>query len=317
VERSHGKRARYEGVSERRTNQDIVCRKVKKKMATKDQIAANRKNAKLSTGPSTDAGKARSALNSTRHGLLGKFHLVGGEDAQEFSEFEERARFVLKPEGAVEEYYVDLWVGQAWRLNRHENVISVLLVNKGSNDDLSFSDLLSVYRFISAETGRRFDELPEVEKFLEEAAGSDDNSQATRRNKFEVGSEAEVPPAVYEELSSLEALILEQLADRLCKDSLTANIGNTEQPPADPDGTEGERSALCTKAAINTMARAFACKRNEIALALRYRTKIERSRDNALHELQRFQAARLGRVVAAPDIIDVNVNFTGKEEQGD
>lgn len=40
-------------------------------MATEKQIAANRANAKRSTGPRTFAGKCRSAQNAYRHGLSG------------------------------------------------------------------------------------------------------------------------------------------------------------------------------------------------------------------------------------------------------
>jgi hypothetical protein len=38
-------------------------------MATEKQIAANRANAKRSTGPKTGAGKKRSSQNALRHGL--------------------------------------------------------------------------------------------------------------------------------------------------------------------------------------------------------------------------------------------------------
>lgn len=40
-------------------------------MATEKQIAANRANAKRSTGPKTAAGKRRSSRNAYRHGLSG------------------------------------------------------------------------------------------------------------------------------------------------------------------------------------------------------------------------------------------------------
>jgi hypothetical protein len=40
-------------------------------MATEKQIAANRANAKRSTGPKTAAGKRRSSRNAFRHGLSG------------------------------------------------------------------------------------------------------------------------------------------------------------------------------------------------------------------------------------------------------
>lgn len=40
-------------------------------MATEKQIAANRANAKKSTGPKSAAGKERSSRNSIKHGLSG------------------------------------------------------------------------------------------------------------------------------------------------------------------------------------------------------------------------------------------------------
>ena len=56
-------------------------------MATREQVAANRKNAKKSTGPRSPAGKARVRLNGLRHGLRAEEVVLPSEDAAEFEAF--------------------------------------------------------------------------------------------------------------------------------------------------------------------------------------------------------------------------------------
>src|SRR5262245_22249079 len=60
-------------------------------MATSFQDQARKENARKSTGPKTEAGKARSRANSTRHGLAGKGVVLTGE----LAEFLEDQRFAL------------------------------------------------------------------------------------------------------------------------------------------------------------------------------------------------------------------------------
>ena len=53
-------------------------------MSTESQIQANRENAKLSSGPKSEAGKAIAALNNTHHGLTGAFRVRPTESQSEF-----------------------------------------------------------------------------------------------------------------------------------------------------------------------------------------------------------------------------------------
>ena len=53
-------------------------------MATRAQIKANRNNAKKSTGPRTEEGKAVVAKNALKHGLLARDTVLPGEDPANF-----------------------------------------------------------------------------------------------------------------------------------------------------------------------------------------------------------------------------------------
>ncbi|MGA8027150.1 MAG: hypothetical protein WB992_08380, partial [Bryobacteraceae bacterium] len=48
---------------------------------TPAQNAANQRNAQLSTGPTSEAGKAKSSLNAVKTGLTGRTVLLPGDDA--------------------------------------------------------------------------------------------------------------------------------------------------------------------------------------------------------------------------------------------
>jgi hypothetical protein len=50
-------------------------------MSTAAQIAANQKNSQLSTGPTSETGKAKSSLNAVKSGLTGRTVLLPGDDA--------------------------------------------------------------------------------------------------------------------------------------------------------------------------------------------------------------------------------------------
>ena len=87
-------------------------------MTTKKQANANRRNAKKSTGPKTEKGKAVSKFNAVRHGLLGQRVLLPDEDPDAFNEFYDSLMAELAPVGAIETRLADRVVANLWRLQR-------------------------------------------------------------------------------------------------------------------------------------------------------------------------------------------------------
>lgn len=87
-------------------------------MASHRQIRANQRNALRSTGPRSDAGKARSRLNAMQHGLTARHVLLPGEDPREFEAFRRAAFDSLLPEGEVESQLADRVVTLLWRMRR-------------------------------------------------------------------------------------------------------------------------------------------------------------------------------------------------------
>lgn len=72
------------------------------------KIAANRRNAKRSTGPKTSAGKVMSSWNSTRHGLLSKrLPAIYGQNKKQYARLLTSLQRYLEPDGTVEEVLVE------------------------------------------------------------------------------------------------------------------------------------------------------------------------------------------------------------------
>ncbi|MGE3854103.1 MAG: hypothetical protein AB7K09_20390 [Planctomycetota bacterium] len=91
-------------------------------MTTVRQIEANRRNALLSTGPKTEAGKGKSSRNAYRHGLTARdVPVVGpGEDEAEYDAMRLGMRIALDPADAHEDELVDRIIHCAWKRRRFE-----------------------------------------------------------------------------------------------------------------------------------------------------------------------------------------------------
>ena len=87
-------------------------------MTSNLQIEANRRNARLSTGPRTEQGKRSSSMNALRHGLTAQHVTVFDETEADFRRFHRQLIRVLRPEGAMEAQLAERAIVCAWRLRR-------------------------------------------------------------------------------------------------------------------------------------------------------------------------------------------------------
>jgi len=87
-------------------------------MATERQIAANRENAQLSTGPRTDAGKAASSNNALRHGLASRGLIILPGQEPVFAQMESDLRHSLNPDGPLQELIFKRALTATWNLHR-------------------------------------------------------------------------------------------------------------------------------------------------------------------------------------------------------
>jgi Pyruvate/2-oxoacid:ferredoxin oxidoreductase gamma subunit len=100
------------------TDQQVPSSPPKKSKASARKRAANRANARKSTGPKTAAGKARSALNAVQHGVLAQTALLPGEDEAELEAMAAEFHDEYAPIGPVETALVRRLVAINWRLRR-------------------------------------------------------------------------------------------------------------------------------------------------------------------------------------------------------
>jgi hypothetical protein len=87
-------------------------------MSSLRQIEANRRNARLSTGPITDEGKKRSRQNAARHGLTAETVIDALEDAEDYAAFEMAVTADYDAQSAVERELVLRLASLLWRLRR-------------------------------------------------------------------------------------------------------------------------------------------------------------------------------------------------------
>jgi hypothetical protein len=87
-------------------------------MTSTAKIEANRENARHSTGPKTDAGRARAAMNAFKHGLTSLTVALKGEDLKEFQRLKLENRLDLAPMRTTQQNLCDQISYAEWKLLR-------------------------------------------------------------------------------------------------------------------------------------------------------------------------------------------------------
>jgi hypothetical protein len=99
-------------------DQSLSTEVAHKDAVSEARLRANRENAKNSTGPRTEAGKKRSSLNSTRHGILAQVIHLPEEEMVAFTKFTREYVASLAPVGAVETQLANACADLQFRLHR-------------------------------------------------------------------------------------------------------------------------------------------------------------------------------------------------------
>ena len=115
------------------------------------QQAAARTNGARSHGPTTEAGKARSARNGTKHGLRGgAFALLPDEDHEEFAALYAAVTADWSPRDAYERRWVRELVASLWRQDRLRGLELATLTAGAAESppgDATMSKLLTFARY--------------------------------------------------------------------------------------------------------------------------------------------------------------------------
>src|ERR1035437_6921838 len=87
-------------------------------MATPAQIAANRANAQMSTGPRSAEGKSASRFNALKHGIDAASIVIPGEDPADYDALAAQYDHEFPPQSASESFHVAAMLRADWQKRR-------------------------------------------------------------------------------------------------------------------------------------------------------------------------------------------------------
>ena len=302
--------------------------------ASEKQLAANRTNAKKSTGPKTPGGKALVALNSVAHGIYAISPVVAGvESSRDWNIYRMEMLASIAPQGMLEITLAERIILAAWRLRRVARYESEHLRSEqqAAQEHVGERWLHHLHQY------GRDDGAEEVDRVIRRsewwgrfwasvkllAEGSDETEMDKQtaanflylfRDKLRVpdptggdGQQLEDPERWTVGLlrQRVRLLVEKHGKSRASFDSLLAKIKEDE--------VQARRDGEQVKQRLTDYRREHLLP-GEKALekVMRYESHLSRQFQRDLHELQRLQAMRQGQPVPAPFAIDVDVTSSPK-----
>lgn len=294
-------------------------------MASATKLAANRRNARRSTGPRTAKGKAVSARNAVRHGLLSKLPVLPEIEHQD--DWDAHLRHTIEsinPVGYLEMVLSERVALILWRLRRlanSERGAGAINLRRAifERSIEPWMESKSLYR---AEKHAR-SELHIVERDLAilqfarqlEPKSYVDPETAARvvRRMADVGDLEADCPEIRERFG-------EDVAPDLELEELPWTVGTLIETVGEFEGATGIDAEAALQEGIDAAESKLADVIEQIAsrrqeksvlpadpgnLLTRYETTLERSLYRTIHEIERLQAHRTGGDVPPPAVLDV------------
>jgi len=117
--------------------QSILAENGPTAMATEKQFEANRNNAKLSTGPTTERSKSLTRMNALKSGAYARSRLLPGEDTKQYEALARSTFETCSPVGPIESAVTQRLIDCMWRLGRLAQAEHAALLRSEIKDQLN------------------------------------------------------------------------------------------------------------------------------------------------------------------------------------
>ena len=298
-------------------------------MATSKQIAANRRNARKSTGPKTQTGKAVAKMNSLKHGLRAEDVVATGwyfqEDPAAYNQLRRKLWESLAPVGVLEEILVDRMTVCTWcrrRALKAEQGEIQLSTNVNTRADMirraALEELFAADGLIGPQLSAAWVErsLKMFDRLRQRVEADGELTEAALQEAITTVARPNLP--VLRELARLRT----QLSNK--PDNVAATDWKTQhcqQVLRCLDKLRRqfalERELLAADATEETQARLAAGalpSADKLEKILRYLATQDHQFYRAWHQLERLQRMRQGELVPAPLTMEVSTNEESHEK---